>query len=105
MRTDELHIKLLEKNDQMAADIGEIKIILARQEESLRYHIHRTELAENAIDINRKHLDVSIQRLNKELEPIKKHVILINAVFKIIGMIGVGLTFLLGALKVILEFI
>ena len=100
MKANEVYDRLLEKQEQMADDIGEIKVILARQEESLRHHIRRTELAEEAIALNRKQLDVSIEKLNKELEPVHKHVQLINSAFKIIGGISVVVSIVAGLVKV-----
>lgn len=99
MKTEELYNRLLEKQEQMADDIGEIKVILARQEESLRHHIHRTELAEEAIAINKRHLDIAIAKLNEELKPIHKHVIMINTGFKLIGSLSVLLSIAAGIIK------
>lgn len=54
-------------------DISEIRQILARQEESLKLHIYRTELAEENINL-----------LRKQVEPVKKHVDFINNLGKIV---------------------
>jgi len=43
--------KVYDRQEKMAEDLGEIKITLAKQEESLRTHIYRTELAEKAIEV------------------------------------------------------
>ena len=100
MKANEVYDRLLEKQEQMADDIGEIKVILARQEESLRHHIRRTELAEEAITLNRKHLDIAIEKLNNELKPVHSHVQLINSAFKIIGGISVVVSIVAGLVKV-----
>lgn len=101
MKPNEVYDRLLAKQDQMCDDIGEIKVILARQEESLRHHIRRTELAEEAIQINREQLDVSLKQLEVDLLPVKKHVDLVNAGFKIISGLGVLVAIAVGIIKII----
>lgn len=101
MKPNEVYDRLLAKQDQMSDDIAEIKVILARQEESLRHHIRRTELAEEAIDINRQQLDASLKQLDIDLLPVKKHVDLVNAGFKIVSGLGVLVAIIVGIIKII----
>ena len=96
-----IYDRLLSKQEQMADDISEIKVILARQEESLRFHIKRTELAEEAIQINRAQLDASLKQLDIDLLPVKKHVDLVNAGFKIVSGLGVLVAIIVGIIKII----
>lgn len=59
--------------EQIRDELSEIKQILARQEESLKLHIYRTELAEENIGM-----------LRDEIRPIKRHVDVVNTVSKIL---------------------
>lgn len=70
--------RIYEVLDKISEDISELKITTAKQEENLKEHIRRTELAEE-----------NLQMLRQEIEPLKQHVIAINGVLKIIGLISV----------------
>ena len=67
-------LKILENQTEMAKDIGELKA-------DVKYHIKRTDLLEESIDLDR-------QQLKKDLAPIKKHVTFVNTTLKIIGALG-----------------
>lgn len=64
--------------DKISEDVSELKITSAKQEENLKEHIRRTELAEE-----------NLQILRQEIEPLKQHVATINGILKIIGIISV----------------
>lgn len=66
----------------------DIKVILAKQEESLRLHIYRTDLAEKNIEL-----------LRNQVKPIEDHVKYINGGLKLIGVISL----VAGALISVLE--
>lgn len=70
--------RIYEVLDKISEDISELKITTAKQEENLKEHIRRTELAEE-----------NLQMLRQEIEPLKQHVIAINGVLKVIGLISV----------------
>lgn len=70
--------RIYEVLDKISEDISELKITTAKQEENLKEHIRRTELAEE-----------NLQMIRQEIEPLKQHVIAINGVLKIIGLISV----------------
>lgn len=89
----EVYSKILDKQDKMAEDITDIKVILAKVEESLKYHIKRTDLAEEAIALNRKQFEL-------DMKPIKNHVLMVNAAFKIIGGISVLVGIIAGVVKI-----
>lgn len=65
----------LEKIDN---DLTELKIISAKQEENIKEHIRRTELAEENLSL-----------LRQEIEPLKQHVIVINGILRVIGVVSV----------------
>lgn len=63
--------KLDQKIDKIVDKQGEMAVILAAQHESLKQHMRRTALLEDAI------------------EPIKRHVYMINGGLKLIGAIAI----------------
>jgi hypothetical protein len=62
----------------MSEDISQLKIVSAKQEENLKEHIRRTELAEE-----------NLAMLRSEMQPLKEHVIAINGVLRIIGVLSI----------------
>lgn len=93
--------KLSDKLDQIISDINEIKVLQAehavlhrRNTEDLERHIKRTDLAEERIEmLTQQDANLKIELL-KEIEPIKKHIGVVEAVVKtlfVIGALVVGL--------------
>lgn len=82
---DEFQIKMFDNQKNMGIDIAEIKV-------SLAYHIKRTDLLEESVELSRAHLD-------KDLKPIKAHVVLVNNTLKIFG----GITIIVGFIAAIME--
>lgn len=80
-------------------DIGDIKVTAARQEENLKEHMRRTELAEEAIALARTEASAKAKALELELLPVKNHVIMVNGVFKFIGIVAVLLGIIISILK------
>ena len=70
--------RIYELLDKISDDISELKITAAKQEENIKEHIRRTELAEENLEI-----------IRKEIQPLKEHVIAINGVLRIIGVISI----------------
>jgi hypothetical protein len=70
--------RLYELLDRIGEDLSELKITVAKQEENIKEHIRRTEIAEQNLEI-----------IHNEIRPLKEHVIVINAVLKGIGVISV----------------
>lgn len=93
--------KLDSKFDTMSADITEIKVTSAKQHESLNYHIKRSDLNEENIELLRKENEKSIESLRKEVEPIKSHVIAVNGVLKFVAICSSILGVIFGFLKLI----
>lgn len=93
--------KLSDKLDQIIADINEIKVVQAqhgvlhlRNTEDLERHIKRTDLAEKRIEMLAEQDAKMKAELLKEIEPIKQHVGIVDAVIKtffIVGAIILGL--------------
>ena len=72
-----------EKLDVLIEEQHSMNIILAKQEVSLAEHIKRTNILES------------------KLEPVEKHVSMVNAGLKIIGAISVAATIIIGILKLV----
>jgi hypothetical protein len=70
--------RIYEVLDKMSEDISQLKIVSAKQEENLKEHIRRTELAEE-----------NLAMLRSEMQPLKEHVIAINGVLRIIGVLSI----------------
>ena len=90
MSVVELLEKLYEKQEKLADDMAGVKIILAKQEENIRYHILRTEQNEFSIDA-----------LRKEMDPVEGHVKAIQTVLKLFGLAGIGATLVSATVQVI----
>ena len=86
---DELISKLLDKHDKIAEDIGEIKILQAKQEENIRHHIYRTELNEHNLEL-----------LRDQVKPIEQHVKYLHGALKFLGGLSVVATFIVSVLKI-----
>jgi cob(I)alamin adenosyltransferase len=83
-RADKLDAKL----ETIASDIVEIKITSAKHNEALIYHIKRSDLNEE-----------NIEMLRKEFEPIKAHVAATNGVLKFIAVCSSIFGIIFGFLK------
>lgn len=72
-----------EKLDKVADDISQINITLAKQEVSLAEHIRRTNV------------------LEQKLEPVEKHVAMVNGGLKIVGIVALLVGIIEGIVKII----
>lgn len=68
------------KVDKLDDRLDLVDITLVKQEANLKEHMRRTHLLEGKVE----HIETEIQ---KELEPVKKHVNQVKIVAKIIGII------------------
>jgi hypothetical protein len=90
--SDDLN-KLAAKQDQIAEDITEIKVVLGRQEVHLSEHIRRTAAAEENIAI-----------LRQELKPVEDHVKFMQGAIKLLGVVALVLSAIVSALKIFAVF-
>lgn len=81
--------KLESKFDKMDGHLDSINSTLIRQEESLRYHILRTDLAEENIKLLKDSFDKRTDSIHKQIEPIQAHVNMVVGVGKFIGYVSV----------------
>lgn len=72
--------------------------ILAKQEENLEIHIKRSDALEELIQLTKK-------ELGAEIEPVKKHVIMVNGILKFVGGIGIIIGIATGVVEIIQFFI
>lgn len=82
--------KIEEKVDRIESKISSIDVTLAKQAKDLEHHIYRTDLAEQ-----------SIEMIRQEMQPIKKHVNLVDAALKVMGAIASVVTFCAALYKII----
>lgn len=73
---------ILDNQAKMSEDIVDMKVLLAKQEESITYHIKRTDLAEENMVLLREQMSI-------DLKPIKSHVAFVNTALKIVGGLSV----------------
>jgi hypothetical protein len=84
---------ILDNQNKMSEDIGDIKVIIAKQEQNIEYHVKRTDLAEENIALFRE-----------EMKPVKAHVATIHTILKIIGGLGVLLSIAASIVKILAYF-
>lgn len=80
--------KIEEKVDRIEEKISNIDITLAKQAKDLEHHIYRTDLAEQNIEL-----------IRQEMQPVKKHVALMDASLKVIGALSSLAMFIMGVVK------
>lgn len=78
---------------KLTDSIHSIDKTLVKQEENLREHMRRTELAEN-----------NISKLSSELEPVKKHVVAVNTILKFFGALSLGAGLILTLINIMEKF-
>lgn len=76
--SDNLLEKLYDKQDKMSEDLTEVKVILAKQEENIRIHIHRTNL-----------LEENTEMLRASMKPLEAHVNMVGGALKFLGVLGI----------------
>lgn len=79
--------RLEEKLDKVQEDVNEIKVILARNTASLEEHMKRTAIAEERIELVQ-------EQMTEQIEPIRKHVIMVNTAMKLVAGAGALILFL-----------
>jgi predicted nucleic acid-binding Zn-ribbon protein len=82
--------KIEEKLDRVESKLSNIDVTLAKQAKDLEHHIYRTDLAETNIEL-----------LRSEMQPVKKHVALMDASLKVIGAIASIATFVIGIIRML----
>jgi len=84
---DEQRLNRMEdKIDRIGGEVSEVNIHIAEIKKDLRYHIKRTDL------------------LEAEVNPIKKHVIMVSGVMKFFGLVSFLLALIEGILTMLAHF-
>jgi hypothetical protein len=98
--------KMQETQHEIVKAVQEINLTLARQEESLRLHVYRTGLAEENIKMLRAEMASKDESLQKQIEPIQNHIIMVQGSFKtfkiiasVVGFIGASVASVVGILR------
>lgn len=82
-RIDRLDDKLEKKLDKVEDRLDTMDKTLVKQEENLKEHMRRTDL------------------LEKDMQPVKKHVAMVHGAFKLIGLIGTLIAIAVGIAKLL----
>jgi len=69
--------RIYNKLEDHSEALTDIKVILAKQQKTLDYHVYRTDLNEENTEL-----------LRMEIKPVKQHVIVVNGLFKILGALS-----------------
>lgn len=86
MNNQQLNSLLTQVFDKLHA----IDKTLVKQEENLKIHIYRTELAEKRLEI-----------IENDLSPVKKHVNMLEGGLKLLGIISLLIGIILGVIKIL----
>lgn len=97
MNNDEILRRMLDKQEVMNSDIGEIKV-------DLQYHVKRTNLLEELVNDNKDEVHALLKKIDAEIQPVKSHVALVNSVLKMLGALSVLVGIISGILKIISYF-
>lgn len=89
-RIDEKIEKLDSKIDIIVVTLGAMKEIQARHDENLKDHMKRSDTLEARTDV-----------LFDQLEPVKKHINMVEGGIRFIGIITAVISFVLGTLKIL----
>lgn len=77
--------KMDSKLDKIQEHLASVDVTLAKQEVSLTEHVKRSTL-----------LEENVKMLRSEFTPIQKHVIVVNGVLRLLSLIGLLITIVIG---------
>lgn len=83
MADDQRIVRIEDKIDKVMEHVGSIDTTLAAQHESLKLHMHRTDL------------------LEKALNPIQEHVMIVKGAIQLLGAIVVMATFAAAVIEIL----
>lgn len=92
MEEDFLKLMLSEQKT-MTRDISDIKVLVGKQEENLRLHVYRTDLAEQ-----------NIESLRREIIPLKTNYNYIHGGLKFLGLAAAVVTLISSVIVIIKNF-
>lgn len=87
---------ILKKLDKIDEKLGSIDRTLIKQEENLKLHMYRTELAEANLILLRRHVDNETTKITKRIEPIQMHVVQVQGIAKLLSILATAVAILAG---------
>lgn len=79
---------VLKKLDKIDEKLDSIDKTLIKQEENLKLHMYRTELAESNLKLLKQHIDNETSKITERIEPIQVHVVQIQGIIKLISILA-----------------
>lgn len=89
MKSQDLTERILDKLDKISEEISASKEVQAEHAASLKEHMRRSEALENHLEL-----------LRSEIKPIQKHVVLIEGIFKGIGIVVSFVSLIYGLIRI-----
>lgn len=86
--------RIFQSLDKISEDISDLKVVVGKQEENIKEHMRRTEIAEENLAL-----------IREEIEPLKNHIVVINGVLKIVGIVAIIIGAAASVFKIIETFI
>ena len=74
--------------DETTKILTQIRTDIAVIKNDLQHHIRRTDLAEENIKLIRSEMKLSNASVKEEIKPIKKHMAMMEGVFKFLGIVS-----------------
>lgn len=88
-KMDDMLKKIDSKLETISSDLTDMKVTIAKQEENIKLHIYRTEIAEENIEI-----------LKTKLEPIDTHVKYVHGVLRFFGAFSLFTGIIIGLISI-----
>lgn len=91
--------RLHEKLDKIIDKVTNLEVTAAQHEETLKYHIYRTDLAEENHKTLKEATEEGFVEIKKEIEPLKHAYLKSIGAFKILGILLTVAGVIVGILK------
>lgn len=85
---------LLDKLDGISGTQNEMLVEIAEIKRDLAHHIRRTDLAEENLKLIRQEAAHQNQSLSASIQPIKRHVAMMEGALKLLGVLSIVFTIL-----------
>ena len=87
---------VLKKLDKIDEKLGSIDRTLIKQEENLKLHMYRTDLAEANLKVLKQHIDNETKKITERIEPIQVHVVQVQGIAKLLSILATAVAILAG---------
>lgn len=85
---------ILDELKSMRVELNELGKTVAKQEANLETHMKRSDQLEELVSLTKKELSI-------EIEPVKRHVDMVNGALKFIGVLGICVGILTGLVELL----